>query len=199
MDSAVVGGVLALGQAAVLLHTGFGNKLGVLISDAVASFVVSFGIVSGPPIAQISVFVEFAPLIVIAMDGLVPNHGASGRVVDRIVFGGIEERRLQNSGREVDCVGLRILVCVHRRRGHSPLGSVQPLANFLQLAVEFECRSSLHVGQMIVRLEFPEQNNRASGRDIRSCQSARPALSGLVSWFVDSSSPWNRFPGRARL
>src|SRR5208282_3352411 len=129
MDSAVVGGVLTLSQAAVLLHAGLGNKLGVLVGDAVAALVVGLSIIGGPPVAQITVLVELAPLIVIAVDGLVPNHCASGRVVDRIVLGGIEERRLQNPRREVDGVGLGILIGVHGWRRHSPLGPVERLAN----------------------------------------------------------------------
>src|ERR1700693_3168104 len=135
MDSAVVGGVLALSQAPILLHAGFGNELGVLVGDAVAAFVVGLGIVGSPPIAKISVLIEFSPLVVIPMNGLVPNHSAGSGIVDRVILGGIEERRLQDASREVDGIGLGILVGIYRRRRHSPLGSIEWLANLLQLAV----------------------------------------------------------------
>src|ERR1700721_102089 len=97
MDSAVVGGVLALSQAPILLHAGFGNELGVLVGDAVAAFVVGLGIVGGPPVAQISMLIELSPLIVIPVDGLVPNHNPGSGIVDRVILGGIEERRLQDA------------------------------------------------------------------------------------------------------
>src|ERR1700733_15690732 len=154
MDSAVVGRVLALGQTAVLLHAGLGDELGVLVGDAVSAFVVGLGIVRRPPVAQISVLVELAPLVVVSVYGLVPNHCACSRIVDGVVLGGIEERRLQNSGWKVDGVGLGILVGIDRRRGHSPLGPVERLTNLLELAIHFKCRGTLHVAQMIVRLDF---------------------------------------------
>src|SRR3984957_9912540 len=134
MDSAVVRGVLALSQAAVLLHAGLGHELGVLVGDAIASFVVGLGIVRSPPVAQIAVLVELASLVVVSMNGFVPNDSAGGRIVDSIVLGGIEERRLQNAGREVDGVGLRVLVGIHSRRCHLPFGSVERLSNLLELA-----------------------------------------------------------------
>src|SRR5580692_3295493 len=154
MDSTVVGGVLALGQAAVLLHAGFGNELSVLVGDTVAALVVGLGIVSGPPVAQVAILVELAPLVVIPVNRLVSDHGTRGRVVDRVILGGIEERWLQNPSREVDGIGLRILIGVHRWRRHSPLGSVERLANLLELAVQLEGRGSLYVQQMIVRANF---------------------------------------------
>src|SRR5580692_2629794 len=154
MYPTVVGGILALGQAAVLLHPGFRDKLGVFIGNAIAAFVVGFGIVRGPPVAQISVLVEFASLVVIAMDGLVPNHSTGSGVVDCVVLGGIEEWWLQNSSWKVDGVGLGIFVGIDCWRSHSPLGSIQRLTNLLELAVHFECRRALDVGQMIVSLDF---------------------------------------------
>src|SRR5208282_6413994 len=100
MYSAVVGRVLALGQAAVLLNASFGDEFGVLLGDAVASFFICLSIVSGPPVTQISILVELAPLVVIPVDRLVPNHRAGGSIVDRVVLSEVEEGRLQNPGRK---------------------------------------------------------------------------------------------------
>src|ERR1700676_4973583 len=110
MDSTVVSGVLALSQAAILLHAGFGNELGVLVGDTVAAFVVGLGIVRSPPVAQIAMVVELSPLIVVTMDGLVPDDRAGGRIIYRVILCRIEERRLQNTRREIDGVGLGILI-----------------------------------------------------------------------------------------
>src|SRR5579864_1180893 len=154
MNSAVVGRVFTLGQAAVLLHTGFRDKLGVLVGDAIPAFVVGLGIVGGPPVTQIAFLIELAPLVVVAVDGLVANHSAGGGIVDRVVLGRIEKRRLQNSRREVDGVGLRVFIRVHSWRRHSPVGSVDLLANFAKLTVEFKRRGTLHVFQVIVRMNI---------------------------------------------
>src|SRR5579863_3357233 len=124
MNSTIVGCVFTLGQTAVLLHTGVGDELGVLVGDAVATFVVGFRIVRSPPVTQVSILVELAPLVIVPMDGLVPNDRTGSSIVDRVVLGRIEEGRLQNPGREVDGVGLGILVSIHSWRSHSPLGSV---------------------------------------------------------------------------
>src|ERR1700683_5214337 len=154
MNSAVVSRVLTLSQAPILLHPGFRNEFGVLVRNAVAAFVVGLGIVRGPPVAQISVLIKLASLVVVPVDGLVTNHRASSRVVDRIVLRRIEERRVQNSSRKVDGGGLRILIRIHRGRGPPPFSSIQRLANLLELAVHFECRGTLYVNQMIVSRNF---------------------------------------------
>src|ERR1700723_3349860 len=133
MDSTVVSRVLALSQAAVLLHTSFRYELRILVGDAVAAFVVGLGIVRGPPVAQVSILVKLAPLIVIPVDGFVANDRAGGGVIYRVILGRIEERRLQNPGREVDGVGLSIFIGIHGGRRHSPFGSIERLANLLEL------------------------------------------------------------------
>ena len=46
---------------------------------------------------------------------------------------GIVERRLQNSGREVDVVLLRVVVSVDRGRRHAPLAAVHRLADLVEL------------------------------------------------------------------
>ena len=105
MDSAVVGCVLALSQAAVLLHASFGNELGILVGDAVAAFVVGLGVVRSPPVAQITVVVELAPLIVITVNGFVPNDRAGGGIIYRVIFAGSK-----NGGCRIPAGKLMVLV-----------------------------------------------------------------------------------------
>src|SRR5580692_733410 len=150
MNSAIVGRVLALGQAAVLLHAGFRDEFGVLVGDAVATFVVGLSVGVSPPVAQISALIELSTLVVIAVDGFVSDHSAGGCVVDCIVFGGIEEWRLQNSRWKVNGVGLGILISVDRGRRHAPFSSIERFANLLELAIHLEGCGPLYVGQMVV-------------------------------------------------
>jgi hypothetical protein len=52
--------------------------------------------------------------------GFVADHGTDAAVVDRVVAVGVEERRLQDRGREVDRVVGGVVVRVDRLRGHAP-------------------------------------------------------------------------------
>ena len=58
----------------------------------------------GPPVPQRAVAVAGRALIVEAVADLVPDHCADAAVVDRIVGVLVEERRLQDGGREDDLV-----------------------------------------------------------------------------------------------
>src|SRR5437867_634136 len=106
MDAAVVGGVFSRGKFAVLPYAGLRNILGIFIRDALVALVVVGGVGGSPPVLQVAIGVELATLIVVAVDDLVSNHRSDRAVVHRITGGGVEERRLQNAGGEVDGVVL---------------------------------------------------------------------------------------------
>ena len=93
MESAIIGGVLALGHAAILLHAGarFGNFLGVLVGDALSALVISLGVRLGPPIAQVALGVELASLVVEAVNDFVADDRANRAVIYGIVLLRIEE------------------------------------------------------------------------------------------------------------
>ena len=59
---------------------------------------------AAPPVAQLAGAVELAPLIVEAVADLVADHRADPAVVHRVVGFEVEERRLQDGGREDDLV-----------------------------------------------------------------------------------------------
>jgi hypothetical protein len=62
------------------------------------------GVLRGPPVAQHAVAVGLAALVVEAVADLVADDAADAAVVDGRVGVGIEERRLQDGGREDDLV-----------------------------------------------------------------------------------------------
>src|ERR1700733_6870610 len=76
MDAAVIRRILALGQQAVLLHsgTGVGNFLRVFVGDAFAAFVILLSIFGSPPGAQVAVSVKLASLIIEAVSEFVTYH-----------------------------------------------------------------------------------------------------------------------------
>ena len=53
-----------------------------------------------------------------------PNHRSNGAVVDRLVSTQIEERRLQNGGREHNLVEYWGVIGIHCLRVHAPLVAI---------------------------------------------------------------------------
>ena len=56
-------------------------------------------------------------------------------VVHSVVCVRVEERRPQNAGRKDDLVHGRLIIRVHSRRGHSPVGAIDWLADLLQVPI----------------------------------------------------------------
>ena len=87
----------------------------------------------GPPVVELAVAVVLGTLIVEAVADLMADHRSDTAIV-RGVFGvRVEERRLQNGGREHDHVHGRLIIGVHRLRIHQPFVLVDALADFGQL------------------------------------------------------------------
>ena len=78
----------------------------------------------GPPVAQRAGAVELRALVVEAVADLVADDRADAAVVDRVVGLDVEERRLEDGGREDDLVQAGVVVGVDRLRGHEPLVAV---------------------------------------------------------------------------
>src|SRR5262249_51367006 len=112
VDAAVVGGIFTLGQQAVLLHTGFGNFLGIFIGDALASLLIVLCVGFLAPVAEVAVGVKLASLIVKTVRDLVADHAAFRTIIGGIALISVEERRLKDSRGKVDGIGLRIVVRV---------------------------------------------------------------------------------------
>ena len=72
------------------------------------------------------------------MRHLMPDHRADAAVIHCIICLGVEEWRLQNSGRENDFVHGRVVVRVHRWRRHAPFRAINRLADFLEVAIHVE-------------------------------------------------------------
>ena len=92
---------------------------------------------------------NWRPFVVEAVGQFVADGGAGVAVVGRVVHFGIVQRRLQDTGGEVDVVHLRVVIGVDGGGRHLPLGMVHGLADFGQLALGFEDRGALHVGEEI--------------------------------------------------
>ena len=81
-----------------------------------------------PPGRHVAVLVEEASLVVESVRHLMSDNDSDRSVVDRVVSIRIEERRLEDSCREADLVGGRVVICVDGLRRHAPLSLVGRLA-----------------------------------------------------------------------
>ncbi len=79
----------------------------VLLDQHAGALLEGLLVLGRPPVAQVAVAVRAAALVVEAVADLVADDAADGAVVDRLVRLGIEERRLQDGGREDDLVERR--------------------------------------------------------------------------------------------
>src|SRR5689334_202068 len=57
-DSAVIGRVFSQRQLAIELHAGCGTEVAVLAGNTIGPRLEGFGILGGPPVAQVSVAIE---------------------------------------------------------------------------------------------------------------------------------------------
>ena len=95
----------------------------------------------GPPVVEFAVAVVLRALVVETVADLMADHRADAAVVRGILGIRVEERRLQNGGREHDHVHGRLIVGVHRLRIHQPFVLVDGLAHLGQLVAGLIQRS----------------------------------------------------------
>ncbi len=88
------------------------------------------------------------------MPDLVADDRADGAVVDRVVRLEVEERRLQDGGREDDLVHARIVVGVHRLRCHEPFGPIDRAAQALQAPLVVPGASPGQVAESVVTVDL---------------------------------------------
>ena len=109
-QAAVVGRVLAQGELAVqLLRRDVALrrsrlKAAVLVGHAVGPLGEGLAVLGRLPLAQVALAVVLRALVVEAVGHLVADDHADAAEVHRRVDGEVEERRLQDAGREVDVV-----------------------------------------------------------------------------------------------
>src|SRR6185437_11486126 len=87
-----------------------------------------------PPVAEVAFSIKLAALVVKAMGQFVANDYANAAEVHSSVCSFVKERRLQDSGREVDVIIWRAVIGIHGGRAHAPLFLVERLADFIPVA-----------------------------------------------------------------
>src|SRR5260370_39929095 len=115
-----------------------GGKSGALVRNAMRALLKFLTICFCPPVAQISLGIELASLIVEAVRQLMSDDRANGAEIDGVIHALIKERRLQNAGREHNLIPRTAVISVHRRRRHTPLIAVERLTNLRNLPPRFK-------------------------------------------------------------
>ena len=111
-------------------------ELAVLIGHAIRARLEILQILGRQPVAQIALRVVLRALIVEAVRHLVADDRADAAVVVGVVRVRIEERRLQDAGREGDVVLRRVVAGVDRRRREAaPLVRIVGMADALDVVV----------------------------------------------------------------
>ncbi len=100
----------------------------VLVDQHLGPCVELLAVGVGPPVDHVAVAVEFRALVVKAVADLMPDDRADRAVVDRVVGLHVEERRLQDRRGKDDLVHARVVISVDGLGGHSPLVTVDRLA-----------------------------------------------------------------------
>ena len=89
---------------------------------------------------HVAVLVKQAALVVKAVAHFVAYHHSDASVVCGVICLMVEERWLEDTCREADLVGRRVVVGIDGLRSHQPLGLVYRLSN---LAVNHVCKIEL--------------------------------------------------------
>ncbi len=111
-------------------------------------------VVRGPPVLQVTVGIELAPLIIESVCVLVPNHHADSAEVYGVVEVAIKEGRLENASREHDLVVRGIVVGVYRGRRHAPERAVGWLVDALIAAPDLEYLRASGVPEKVIPLHL---------------------------------------------
>ena len=103
-STTIVGGVLTQGQFAIQLKVVHGDEVAVFVGDTTGAGFKFLGILLRPPVAQITLRIEFASLVIEAVGEFVSDHGADATKVDSVIHLLVEERRLQDTCGEHDLI-----------------------------------------------------------------------------------------------
>ena len=155
LETREVADVLADGELAVhgLPVGSLGRERVVLADERAGELLEGLAIRLGPPVGELALAVVARALIVEAVPDLVADDRADRAEVRGGVPRGVEEWGLEDGGREHDLVHARVVVRVHRLRGHEPLIAVDRLADLAELAAELELGDAPRVAEQVARVD----------------------------------------------
>ena len=145
-DPAEVRSVLAEREAPVQVQRVEHRVRAELIRHPVRALLVARRVIGCPPVLEVALGVELSAAVVEAVRHLVADDRPDAAVIHGVIPGRIEERRLQDPGREIDAVEGRTVEGVHRGRRHEPFPAVHRLADFARVALRLPLRACVMIG-----------------------------------------------------
>ena len=181
--AAEVGDRFAVHELAVDVDPLRDVELAVLVGHAIRARLEILQILGREPVAQIALRVVLRALIVEAVRHLVADDRADAAVVVGVVRVRIEERRLQDAGREGDVVLRRVVAGVDRRRREdAPLVRIVGLADALDVVVIRPRARRLDVRRVRRAADRRARSSRATCRDSRCGAGTRSASSSAAAF-----------------
>ena len=95
-----------------------------------STFLEFLGIFFRPPVFQISVFVILTSLVIKSMCHFMTDNNSDSTVIHCIISIHIKEWRLQDSCREADLIGCRVVISINGLRSHQPFILIYWFAGF---------------------------------------------------------------------
>ena len=149
-----IGDVLTQRQFALHVEAGERFVRVVLLGQCQPSFLELLAVGIGPPVAHRAGGIEFRTVIVEAVADLVADNGPDRAVVIGRVCLGVEERRLEDGGGEVQRVLHRQVDRVDQLRVHPPFALVERFAHLGKLLLVAQLFGRLDIGIGVVRVDL---------------------------------------------
>ena len=121
------------------------DNAAILIGQNIGPEVELAGILFGPPVVQVSIFIELTTHIVETVGHFMTDNHPDGPVIHGIVGIGIEKRRLQDTGRETYLVGRGVVIGIYRLRTHIPQRLVDRLTNLVEHICRFKTGGTFQI------------------------------------------------------
>src|SRR6185369_722561 len=147
--AAIVGCVLPERQLSIQLQVIDGYEIAVLVRNTAGTLFKFLSVLLGPPIAQIALCIELAPLIVKAMRQLMSNHGSDRTEIHVFIHALVEEGWLQNAGWKDNLVHRSAVIGIHRGGCHLPFFFVDGLADLCNLPPRFELVGAQEIAHQV--------------------------------------------------
>ena len=151
-DAAIIGGVLPQGELAIQLQIIHRYKTSVLVGNTTGALFKFLPVLLGPPVAQVSLGIELASLVVEAVGQLVPDHCADASEVHGVIHSLVKKWRLQNPRGKNYFISRAAVVGIHRRRRHAPFFAIERLVDFGNLPPRFEFISTQEITDQVAAL-----------------------------------------------
>ena len=180
-QATLVGNVFTQSETAVGMNAVHNNDIAILPGQAVGTLRKESGVFGRPPVVQVTFLIVVAALVVESVRHFVADYNTDSAIVNSIVSFRIEERRLQDGGRETNLVRCRIVISVYRLRAHSPTSLIDRFVYIRQHIIDFKDIGTAHV------------------RPIRIIFDLQTAVVAPSVWITDLDDKGSQFLLRPRL